>query len=721
MTHRVKIEQPGIDVASARAQRIAPLAAAALIAQQVGSNALRDGLILSSFPVQTLPFFMVSAAALAIPAAQLSGRVLSRRGPIRVVPVLLGAAALLFLVEWLLFAWQPPVAAIVLYLHSSVLGAIVISAFWSLLNERFDPHSAKPLMTRVAAAGTFGGLVGGVGAERAAALLPHGALLLVLACVCALCAACVVTLTRGAPPRRTRADNETDRTGAWSAIRRQPLLRDLALIIGLAAVLAALVDYLLKAEAVAYFGRGQSLVRFFGLFYAATGLAAVIVQSTVGKTALARLGLGGSVASHPAVVGTVGLLGFVLPSPWRGIFPRGLDVTIRSSVFRAGYELLYTPLPEATKRAAKSVVDVAVDCAGKGLGAGLILLLVGVAPLHAFVAVNLAALVAAAAELLVARRLRGGYVGALEGGLRRQAEDLEPSPQYSMADFTVAGSMAGLDRAAIQQALSLAAAPSGSPTTAPALSADPVVTAIGELRSGDLTRIQRALRELPRDPLVIGALIPLLARDELVRTVVSALVSFGPRSAGEMVSALLDADTPDAVVRRLPLALKSCASPIARDGLLAALASPGFELRARCGRALLSLTDTEPVLMMPFPSVLPLVEREFTSTGDPHLVREHVFNLLALAFDREPMRIAARSFFTDDAYVRGTALEYLETVLPLPLFTKLHPILAIAGPAQRPRRAAAAVREDLIRAGATITISLEELRRHLDQVTRDEA
>ena len=39
----------------------------------------------------------------------------------------------------------------------------------------------------------------------------------------------------------------------WKEIRRVPLLRDLALVVTLAAVLAALVDYLLKAEAVAYF------------------------------------------------------------------------------------------------------------------------------------------------------------------------------------------------------------------------------------------------------------------------------------------------------------------------------------------------------------------------------------------------------------------------------------------------------------------------------------
>ena len=138
-------------------------------------------------------------------------------------------------------------------------------------------------------------------------------------------------------------------------------------------MLAALVDYLLKAEAVAYFGPGPHLVRFFGLFYAGTALAAVVVQASFGRLALGRLGLGGSVASHPALVGAAALFGFVLPPPWSGILPRGLDVVVRSSTFRAGYELLYTPLAEATKRSVKSLIDVGCDCAGKGAGALLIL------------------------------------------------------------------------------------------------------------------------------------------------------------------------------------------------------------------------------------------------------------------------------------------------------------------------------------------------------------
>jgi hypothetical protein len=708
-------------VTQRRAYILAPLTAAALIAQQVGSNALRDGLFLSSFPVSSLPYFMAGAAVLAVPAAQVSGHLLKRVGPIRVVPAVLGTTAVLFVAEWALLGWLPRAAAILLYLHASVLGAIAISAFWSLLNERFDAHSAKRLMTRVAAAATVGGLAGGLGAERVAALLPQGALLLVLAGVAGACVAGAAALGHGAPPTRARGA-EPDDTSAWTHIWHQPLLRNLAVVITLAAMVAALADYLLKAEAVRYFGTGEPLVRFFGLFYAGTGVCAVLVQSTIGRAALGRFGLGGSVASHPAIVGVAALSGFAAPFPWRGVLPRGLDIAIRNSIFRAGYELLYTPLAEATKRSAKSIVDVGCDCAGKGVGAGLIVVLAILAPKQPFAAINVALVVAAAAEFLVARRLRTGYVGALEGGLRRQVDELEPAPQYSMADFTIAGGPGGLDRATIQRALGAVEGkePGGSPVDNAAL-ADPVVAAIVALRSKDPVRIRSTLRKLPDDPLLIGALVPLLAMDELVRPVVTALVRFGARAAGEMAWVLLDADSPDVVRRRLPLALKSCPSPLARDALLAGLEAPTFELRLRCGRALIALTDEHLALLAPFPHVLEFVVTEVGGDAEPHLVREHVFNLLALALEREPARIAARSLSTDDAYLRGTALEYLETVLPARVFAVMTPLLAVSGPVSRRQRTAAEARADLLTAGTTMMVSRDELRRQLEAAARDES
>ena len=57
---------------------------------------------------------------------------------------------------------------------------------------------------------------------------------------------------------------------------------------------------------------------------------------------------------------------------------------------------------------------------------------------------------------------------------------------------------------------------------------------------------------------------------------------------------------------------------------------------------MLALTDEHPELLKPFPLALSLVERELGGDGAPQLVREHVFSLLALALEREPVRIAAR-------------------------------------------------------------------------------
>jgi hypothetical protein len=187
-----------------------------------------------------------------------------------------------------------------------------------------------------------------------------------------------------------------------------------------------------------------------------------------------------------------------------------------------------------------------------------------------------------------------------------------------------------------------------------------------------------------------------------------------------MVSALQDPGTRDVIRRRLPLALKSCPSEIARDGLLVALHDADFEIRLRSGRALLALTDEHPELLQPFPAVLALVERELNNGGDTHRLREHVFNLLALALEREPMRIADRALTTEDAYVRGTALEYLETVLPAHLFSALRPLVAASEPPSARRRPAGDVRADLIRAGMTMTVSLDEVRRQLEAAAQEE-
>ena len=660
---------------------------------------MRDALFLTWFPVTSLPFFVGLSAILAVPTVEAAGRLLVRFGSAIVVPTALALSGVLFITEWVLLDEQPRAVAVLLYLHSSVLTAIAISMFWSLLNEHVDPYSAKPLMARVAAAAAFGGLAGGVGAERIAAVMPGGALLFALGLAAGVCAIGAAMVGRAAPARQSSHEDVRGVSG-WNEIRRTPLLRKLALVVTLAAVLAALVDYVLKAEAVAYFGKDESLLRFFGLFYAVTGFVAFFLQATAGRFLLSRLGLEGAVASHAAAVGTASLLGLVLPGPWRGIVPRGLDVAVRWSVFRAGYELFYTPLAAATKRSAKSIIDVVADSLGKSAGAAIILMVTALVPGYALAAVNVASLFAAGMEFFVARRLKSSYVNALEGGLRRQGEDLDHAAQHSLSDFTVVQSMAGLDRASVLRALGHTAK-----QTRDDQFDDSVVAAIIELRSGDPNRIRAALRSPPRDPLLIGALIPLLEHSEVLRPVMAALTAFGARAAGQLVDRLLDPATPDIVRRRLPLVLKSCPSTLARDGLIQALAASSFDVRLRCGRALLALTERHPELLVNGQFALSAVERELSNVGEHGRVHEHIFNLLGLALEREPVRITALAFEGDDAYLRGTALEYLETVLPSGIFSLLGPRLARNTTPSPKRRDPAAARAQLLDLAATMNIA----------------
>ena len=90
----------------------------------------------------------------------------------------------------------------------------------------------------------------------------------------------------------------------------------------------------------------------------------------MGRTWSGRWGIGlaGTVAVRPAAVFVFGLIGTVDPRIWVAILARATHDVTSGSIFRSGYELLFTPLPEHEKRPTKSVVDVGFDKLGSLLG-----------------------------------------------------------------------------------------------------------------------------------------------------------------------------------------------------------------------------------------------------------------------------------------------------------------------------------------------------------------
>src|SRR6185503_4203205 len=167
----------------------------------------------------------------------------------------------------------------------------------------------------------------------------------------------------GASPRREVRPPDTP-TGPFSGLRvmrEVPYLRNLALIVALGAATETLLDYLLNARAAAAFARGPALMSFFALFHAGVGLVALAVQATLSRPALKHLGLAGTVALRPAAVAAAGVFGIVDPRLWTALLARGANGVLSNSLFRSGYELLFTPLPERRKRPSKAIVDVGFD------------------------------------------------------------------------------------------------------------------------------------------------------------------------------------------------------------------------------------------------------------------------------------------------------------------------------------------------------------------------
>jgi hypothetical protein len=126
----------------------AALAWAALCALTVTGKSTRDALFCAYFPTAELPKTMMAGAALSALFALGSARLSRRRGPAWVLPPLLCVNALGFAGWHAALDSAPRAVALLIYLHVSAVTGLILSGFWSVVNERFDPHALRHSISR---------------------------------------------------------------------------------------------------------------------------------------------------------------------------------------------------------------------------------------------------------------------------------------------------------------------------------------------------------------------------------------------------------------------------------------------------------------------------------------------------------------------------------------------------------------------------------------------
>ena len=709
-----------------------------MIAQQVAGKATRDALFLSQFDVAHLPKVIIAAAVVSLLAVAAMSALLPRFGPRRVVPITFVVSAGLFVLQHLFLDHEPRLTAVVLYLHMTGLGAVIISGFWSLINERFDPHSAKRRIARIAAAAALGGVLGGLLAHSVVASIGLGSMLLTLAVLNLACAGAVIKV---APSSRAESQISAvrDRSGL-SLIARSTYLRNMSLLLVLVAVAAALLDFALKAEAVAAFTTREHLVSFFATFYAAAGVVGFLLQSAVGPRVLERFGIAHALAALPVVVLAGGILGAMATRLATTVALRGAHAVLGNSLFRSSFELLYAPLSPFAKRATKPIIDVAADRVGDMLGGGAILLLLMAAPQIPSGVMLLLAAGASGAALVVVSRLHHGYVEQLAGTLRSGAlpfedqEVLDATTRRILAETTASaerlkvlerikalrrdrerhrgqrpGPIFGGDGALDEAIAQDTSTPRSRGLDVP-VTLSPIALASADLCSGDTARIRNVLTGDFMDARLVAHLIPLLDHPEVAEDARMELRWMVPRIIGQLTDALLDPDQPLTVRQRIPAVLEVSHNPRVIDGLLEGLQDGEFSVRYASARALARMRSRNAQLTLAKDVVYAAVRREisvendawqarslgaafdadFEQLGEPAqtqgsaLSLHHVFTLLGLVLDRDALQLALQALSSENRTLRGTALEYLDNVLPDDLRRLLWRRLGLARP--NPRR-----------------------------------
>ncbi len=737
---------------------VAIATAVIMIAFQMAAKATRDALFLSSYDVSALPRMIMLSAFVSVLVAFGASRWMTAVGPARLVPGAFAASGTLLLIEWLLVAEYRGAVAVLLYLHYGGLGAVLISGFWSIINERFDPRTAKRYVGKIAAGATVGGVIGGVLAERVAVLASVEAMLPILAALHFVCSGLLLGARRArerADARRGMArapDVATPGVSGLKTIAGMPYLRGLVTLVLLVTMGEVLIDYVFKARATGAFGDGERLLRFFAVFYTGVSVLTVAMQAVGSRFALQRLGLTRTVALLPAGVGLGSLGALAVPGLASATALRGTEAILRNGLYRSGYELLFTPLAAEQKRSTKALVDVGVVRLGDMVGAAVVqvILLVAAGTVAATALLGMAA-GASLTAVIVALGLRGGYVRTLERSLLSRAVELDldevqdATTRTAMLQSVGTLGLTNIGRVPPTDEMEREAATASTPSrvTASEPPLDPVLRRIRDLRSRDAARVRAALTSGPLTPALVPHAVPLLAWDEVVSEAMTALRSVAAESAGQLVDRLLDRDEEFAVRRRLPLVLAASPTPRVVDGLFWGLEDQRFEVRYRCGRALSHLLELNPKLTVDrertFAAVvrevgvdrgvwqshrlLDSMEDEEWSPVVDEVLRErasrsleHVFTVLSLVLPRQPLKVAFRGLHTDDAMLRGTALEYLETALPEDIRAALWPFLEdTRTAAQRESRRTDEILADLLQSNQSIVMNLEQMKKLREQ------
>ena len=314
-------------------------------------EAARDALFLTQLPARALAGVYLAVAALSFPVSAVTARLSRRLGPrVGLQVALTGAAGVAILLAAIP---QSRAASITLYMTTAMTGGMLMPQFWAFAGRMLTVAQGRRLLGPIASAAVIGSVLGSATASLVLLALPVKALLVAAGAFFAIAPFALGRIPADEPVASPKAAD----AGPRPRLLDEPFLIRIALLVVLATAAALPLDYLFKWT-VASSMPAASLPSFFARYYGVVNAASLVLQLFVGPALVRRLGVANSAAVTPFVIGLGAGAALLTGGPLAVLLViKALDSSLRSSLHRMSTELLYLPLPRASRERLKPAID----------------------------------------------------------------------------------------------------------------------------------------------------------------------------------------------------------------------------------------------------------------------------------------------------------------------------------------------------------------------------
>lgn len=402
---------------------------------------VRTALFLQRVGIDELPLVLLLVAVAGAMSGVLSAALSRHLSVARLVAVTFAALGLGLVVFRLVLPLRWPWLFYAFYVFVNLYGALAVSAAWLVAGVAFDARAARRRFGLVGSGGIAGAIVGGLSTNVLAGLLGTENLVLIAAALLVPAGFLLVRVRLGPDVSRAATPTRTDGTVApedpTDPSRR--LVRWIALLVGLAAVVATIIDVQFGASVAESFPGTDDKAAFLGRFFAVLSAAGFVIHLFLTRRVLGSYGLGAALLVLPIalVAGSAGIL--IVPGLLAATIARGADGALRHSLHKAATEVLLLPLSAAIKTRAKVLLDTTVDAAATGAGAGLVLLLTRSFGLG-YPQLAWASIAFGAAWVVAALFVRRAYVDTFRRAIERRTVD----PHALRAELSEAATVSAL-------------------------------------------------------------------------------------------------------------------------------------------------------------------------------------------------------------------------------------------------------------------------------------